>query len=99
MVNVAFRGTSTTLPESASSMSEMYNVTSPLSALHPTRINKIKIQVGGGIRSLDHIDQLINFGVDTVILGTAAVENSELLEAACKKFSKKIAISLDAREG
>ncbi len=62
-------------------------------------INKIKIQVGGGIRSLDHIDQLISFGVDTVILGTVAVENSELLETACKKFSKKIAISLDARQG
>ena len=34
-----------------------------------------------------------------IINATSAVENSELLEAACKKFSKKIAISLDAREG
>ena len=62
-------------------------------------INKIKIQVGGGIRSLDHIEQLINFGVDKVILGTAAVDNIELLETACKKFNKKIAISVDVRQG
>ena len=62
-------------------------------------INKIKIQVGGGIRSLDHIEQLINFGVDKVILGTAAVDNIELLENACKNFNKKIAISIDVRQG
>ncbi len=62
-------------------------------------INKIKLQVGGGIRTLDHISELIDFGVDKVILGTLAVENSKLLEEACKKFNKKIVISLDARQG
>ena len=64
-----------------------------------TEIDKIKIQVGGGIRSLEHIEKLINFGVDKIIIGTAAVENIEFLKIACNKYNKKIAISLDVREG
>jgi len=64
-----------------------------------SKINKIKIQVGGGIRSLEHIKKLLDFGVDKVIIGTAAVENIGFLKIACNKFNKKIAISLDVREG
>ena len=64
-----------------------------------SEIDKIKIQVGGGIRSLAHIEKLINFGVDKIIIGTAAVENIEFLKIACNKYNKKIAISLDVREG
>ena len=64
-----------------------------------SEIDKIKIQVGGGIRSLEHIEKLINFGVDKIIIGTAAVENIEFLKIACNKYNKKIEISLDVREG
>jgi phosphoribosylformimino-5-aminoimidazole carboxamide ribotide isomerase len=64
-----------------------------------SEIDKIKIQVGGGVRSLEHIEKLINFGVDKIIIGTAAVENIEFLKIACNKYNKKIAISLDVREG
>ena len=64
-----------------------------------SEIDKIKIQVGGGIRSLEHIEKLINFGADKIVIGTAAVENIEFLKIACNKYSKKIAISLDVREG
>ena len=64
-----------------------------------SEIDKIKIQVGGGIRSLEHIEKLINFGVDKIIIGTAAVENIEFLKIACNKYNKKIVISLDVREG
>ena len=64
-----------------------------------SKIGKIKIQVGGGIRSLEHIEKLINFGADKIVIGTAAVENIEFLKIACNKYSKKIAISLDVREG
>ena len=63
------------------------------------KIGKIKLQVGGGIRSLDHINKLLGFGVDKVIIGTAAVENIQFLEKACNKFQNKIAISLDVRKG
>tara|TARA_Y100000590_G_scaffold79926_1_gene88739 strand:+ start:9608 stop:10327 length:720 start_codon:yes stop_codon:yes gene_type:complete len=63
------------------------------------KISNIKIQVGGGVRSEEHIEQLVNVGVDTVIIGTAAVENIEFLKNACKNFKKKIAVSLDVRNG
>ena len=52
-----------------------------------SEIDKIKIQVGGGIRSLEHIEKLINFGVDKIIIGTAAVENIEFLKIVCNKYN------------
>ena len=64
-----------------------------------SKINKIKLQVGGGIRTLEHIKKLLDFGIDKVILGTAAVENIEFLQAVCDKFNNKIALSLDVRKG
>jgi phosphoribosylformimino-5-aminoimidazole carboxamide ribotide isomerase len=64
-----------------------------------SQIKKIKIQVGGGVRSMDHIEKLIEFGVDKIIIGTAAVENIDFLKQACGKFKNKIALSLDVREG
>ena len=64
-----------------------------------SKINKIKIQIGGGIRSLEHIKKLLDFGIDKVILGTAAIENIEFLKIACNKFSNKIALLVDVRNG
>ena len=63
-----------------------------------SKIKKIKIQTGGGIRSLEHIKKLLDFGVDRVILGTAAIQNVDFLENACNKFSNKIALSIDVRD-
>ena len=60
---------------------------------------KLKIQIGGGIRTIDDVDNWIKSGVDKVIIGTAAVENKDFLKAACKKFKNKIAISLDVKDG
>ena len=60
---------------------------------------KMRIQVGGGIRSIDHINKLIDAGVDRVVLGTIAVEDIKFLEKACNKFKKKIAVALDVRNG
>ena len=59
----------------------------------------LKIQVGGGIRKIDDINNWIKSGVDKVIMGTAAVENIDLLKTACKKFKNKIAVSLDVKDG
>jgi len=63
------------------------------------KIDKIKVEVGGGIRSLSHIKKLLDFGVDKVIVGTAAVKNISFLKKACDKFDKKIALSIDVRNG
>jgi len=60
---------------------------------------KLKIQIGGGIRTLGDIEGWVKSGVDKVIIGTAAVENKNLLKTACKKFQNKIAISLDVKDG
>jgi phosphoribosylformimino-5-aminoimidazole carboxamide ribotide isomerase len=60
---------------------------------------KAKIQIGGGIRTIEDISRWIEMGIDRVVMGTAAVENLELLEMACNKFKNKIAVSLDAKDG
>ena len=60
---------------------------------------KLKIQIGGGIRTIDDIDSWVKSGVDKVIVGTAEVENKNLLKTACEKFKNKIAISLDVKNG
>jgi len=60
---------------------------------------KSKIQIGGGIRTIDDISRWIEIGVDRVVMGTAAVENIELLKMACNKFKNKIAVSLDVKDG
>jgi len=61
--------------------------------------DKSKIQIGGGIRTIDDISRWVEMGVDKVVMGTAAVENIELLETACNKFKNKIAVALDAKDG
>ena len=60
---------------------------------------KAKIQIGGGIRTIEDISRWIEMGIDRVVMGTAAVENIELLEMACNKFKNKIAVSLDVKDG
>ena len=60
---------------------------------------KLKIQIGGGIRTINDINNWVKSGVDKVIIGTAAVENKNFLKAACEKFKNKIALSLDVKDG
>jgi len=59
----------------------------------------IPTQLGGGIRQLETVEKLLKAGVERVILGTAAVEDPELVKEACRKFSESIVVSIDAREG
>ena len=63
------------------------------------KLTKIRIQIGGGIRSIHHIKKLIDIGVDRIVLGTLAVEDTKLLENVCSKFKNKIAVALDVRNG
>ena len=59
----------------------------------------LKIEVGGGIRSIDSIKSYLDSGVEKVILGSAAIKNKEFLKEACSKFKNKIALGLDAKDG
>ena len=59
----------------------------------------IPTQVGGGIRSLEVIEQLLKKGVERVILGTSAVEEPAMVQDACRSFSDSIVVGIDTREG
>jgi len=59
----------------------------------------IKIEVGGGVRSIDSIKKYIDAGAEKVILGSAAIKDKNFLKDACNKFSNKIALGLDAKDG
>jgi phosphoribosylformimino-5-aminoimidazole carboxamide ribotide isomerase len=59
----------------------------------------IPVQLGGGIRTLGAIEGLLKIEVDRVILGTAAVENPQLIKEACRRFNEAIIVSLDTRDG
>ena len=59
----------------------------------------LKIEVGGGIRTIDSIQKYIDLGVEKVILGSAAIKNKNFLKEACQKFPNKIALGLDAKDG
>ena len=59
----------------------------------------LKIEVGGGVRSIESIKKYTDVGVEKVILGSAAIKNKNFLKEACKKFPNKIALGLDAKEG
>ena len=59
----------------------------------------LKIEVGGGIRNSESIKKYIDAGVEKVILGSAAIKDKNFLKEACKIFSNKIALGLDAKDG
>ena len=59
----------------------------------------MKCEVGGGIRSVDSIKAYLESGADRVILGTAAVNNPELLKVAVTEFGEKICVGVDTKDG
>ena len=59
----------------------------------------LPIQVGGGLRDADRVSALFDLGVEYAILGTAAVENPDLVGELSAKFSGRIIVGIDAREG
>jgi phosphoribosylformimino-5-aminoimidazole carboxamide ribotide isomerase len=59
----------------------------------------LKIEVGGGIRTIDSIKKYNDVGVEKIILGSAAIKDKSFLKRACEKFPNKIALGLDAKDG
>jgi phosphoribosylformimino-5-aminoimidazole carboxamide ribotide isomerase len=64
-----------------------------------TRSLRIPIEVGGGIRDLETIEQYLSSGVGWVILGTAAYSNRGLVEGACRRFPERVILAIDAKGG
>ena len=56
-------------------------------------------EIGGGIRSMEVIDEYLSHGLDRVILGTAAVEDKKLLKEAVYRYGRRIAVGADIRNG
>jgi phosphoribosylformimino-5-aminoimidazole carboxamide ribotide isomerase len=60
----------------------------------------VKVQIGGGIRSLQKVDQLLKLGSYRVIFGTAAIKNPDLIKEAVKRYgSESIAVAIDEKNG
>lgn len=57
------------------------------------------VEIGGGIRDEERIKKYLFSGVSRVILGTAALENTEFLKRAVDKYGSKIAVGVDAKDG
>jgi phosphoribosylformimino-5-aminoimidazole carboxamide ribotide isomerase len=60
---------------------------------------RVKIQVGGGIRTMETIRRYVSSGVWRIVLGTAAVRDRSLLDEACREFPGTIVLGLDAKNG
>ena len=63
------------------------------------KATKNPVQLGGGIRTLDHIENWLAKGLARVILGTVAVRQPDLVREACKKFPGSVAVGIDAKGG
>ena len=59
----------------------------------------VPVQVGGGIRNKETIRMYMDIGVGKVIIGTEAIRNPVLVEAACREFPDQIVVGIDARNG
>lgn len=59
----------------------------------------VPVELGGGLRSFEAIEESLALGVERVVLGTAAYEDPDFLRAVCKRFPGKIVVGIDARDG
>jgi len=59
----------------------------------------LKVEIGGGIRNMEIAGRYLDAGVSRVILGTAAVQDPEFLQAAVDRYGEKIAVGADVRDG
>ena len=71
----------------------------PIRAILQALGGSVPVQLGGGIRDLDTIEQYLDLGVAYVIIGTAAVKNPGFLQDACTAFSGHVIVALDAKDG
>lgn len=59
----------------------------------------LKVQVGGGIRTLERVVELLKLGVERIILGTVAVRDPDLVEEAVQRYGERIVVGIDAKDG
>lgn len=74
----------------------------PMNLEHVRRIAarvEIPLQLGGGLRSLEALQEALDAGAARVVLGTAAFHDLDLLDEAVERFGEKVVVSVDARDG
>ncbi len=59
----------------------------------------VAVEVGGGLRTLEAVQQAMNAGVERVVIGTKAYEDQDFLQAACEGFPGRVVVGIDARDG
>ena len=60
---------------------------------------KIPVELGGGVRTMENIDEVLSLGVQRVILGSVAVKNPALVKEACQKYGDRVVVGIDAKDG
>ena len=60
---------------------------------------RIPAQVGGGLRTLQAVEDILGLGAAVAVVGTAAIRQPAFLEAACRAFPRRVALAIDARDG
>ena len=59
----------------------------------------IPVELGGGIRTMENIDEVLEAGVQRVILGSVAAKNPALVKEACAKYGDRVVVGIDAKDG
>lgn len=67
--------------------------------LKVARDTSLKVEVGGGIRSMETVETYLSGGVQRVILGSAAVKNPELVRTAVREYGDRIVVGIDTKNG
>jgi phosphoribosylformimino-5-aminoimidazole carboxamide ribotide isomerase len=67
--------------------------------LEAVRLAPCPVQAGGGLRSLDDVEEVLAAGANRAVLGTVALEDRAALRKACARYGERIGVSLDARGG
>lgn len=63
------------------------------------RAVKVPVQLGGGLRSLEDLEQAFDAGIERAVVGTAAIEDEGFLAAASRRYPGRVVLGIDAREG
>ena len=63
------------------------------------RNTNLSVELGGGLRSLEAVEEAFGLGVDRVVIGTAAYENNDFIHLLCNRFPAQIVVGIDARYG
>ena len=63
------------------------------------KASELKVELGGGIRTMADLDEVFSLGVERAVIGSAAVSHPELVRAAVEKYGEHIAVGIDALDG